>query len=64
MSSGFDNGTKKRKRKRVATIQRSSSWFNNMMFCLFYHGIYQLLKKELMNQMPKKIMGMGYQQRF
>jgi hypothetical protein len=67
MSSGFGQWYEEKKAEENGDSQRSSSWFNtDEVLPLFTTETisWSGMKESMESQMPKKIMGMGYQQRF
>lgn len=67
MSSGFGQWYEEKKAEESGDSQRSSSWFNtDEVLPLFTTETisWSGMKESMESQMPKKIMGMGYQQRF
>jgi hypothetical protein len=67
MSSGFGQWYEEKKAEENGDSQRSSSWFNSdeVLPLFTTESIsWSGMKESMESQMPKKIMGMGYQQRF
>jgi hypothetical protein len=67
MSSGFGQWYEEKKAEESGDSQRNTSWFNSdEILPLFTTEAisWDGMKASMESQMPKKIMGMGYQQRF
>jgi hypothetical protein len=67
MSSGFGQWYEEKKAEENGDSQRSSSWFNmeeGLPLFTTETISWSGMKESMESQMPKKIMGMGYQQRF